>query len=548
MKAKKLVQGGLVLLLFITAVAPVCARVTVTHTGDTFFDGPYMQTKGTASLLVIPVDFPDEPSMTGATSQLNEIFFGGGGSALASVADYYSRSSYGELAITGQVQEWYRAKHDRSYYSNEGDQVFIEEILEAMMARGVDLSQYDSDGDGVLDGLCLVWTGQPKSDSSVWWPHSDTFYWNFQMGGVRIGSYSSLSFQHLTRGSAKQRNTALHETGHLLGLPDYYDRVPESGNSGGCLSADMMDQNQGDHNAFSKMLLGWVKPAVVTADTQITLRSISREASAAVIVPRGWDGNYLSEYFMIEYVTPDGNHRDISCPEGGAVRIWHISAATSKWTYDATSGMFMNDNSETKDKLIVIADPAHSWYQEGESLTADKTCLNGGETTGIAVQVQRITGDEAVLSVTYGRDGAASNQNSDSRQENSAMAGESSIPPQDSEDPQSQSRETESSEVQSEPPVDQVSTPEGATPASPAEETSHEPSPPQDVEGEGVGQGSTDGRDSTEPVWDKSENAEVEAGAAGAILITVVLVLLIWLIIRPKPKRKKRKGSKRHKR
>ena len=208
----------------------------------------------------------------------------------------------------------------------------------------------------------------------------------------------------------------------------------------------------------------------------------------------------------------------------------------------------MNDNSETKDKLIVIADPAHSWYQEGESLTADKTCLNGGETTGIAVQVQRITGDEAVLSVTYGRDGAASNQNSDSRQENSAMAGESSIPPRDSEDPQSQSRETESSEVQSEPPVDQVSTPEGATPASPAEETSHEPSPPQDVEGEGVGQGSTDGRDSTEPVWDKSENAEVEAGAAGAILITVVLVLLIWLIIRPKPKRKKRKGSKRHKR
>lgn len=90
--------------------------------------------------------------------------------------------------------------------------------------------------------------------------------------------------------------------------------------------------------------------------------------------------------------------------------------------------------------------------------------------------------------------------------------------------------------------VDQVSTPEGATPASPAEETSHEPSPPQDVEGEGVGQGSTDGRDSTEPVWDKSENAEVEAGAAGAILITVVLVLLIWLIIRPKPKRKRGKA------
>ncbi|MFQ9801328.1 MAG: immune inhibitor A domain-containing protein [Clostridia bacterium] len=134
-EGKKLVQGGLVLLLFITA-GRQCAQGLRSHTGDTFFDGPYMQTKGTASLLVIPVDFPDEPSMTGSTSQLNEISFGGGGSALASVADYYSRSSYGELAITGQVQEWYRAKHDRSYYSKEGDQVFIEEILEAMMARG----------------------------------------------------------------------------------------------------------------------------------------------------------------------------------------------------------------------------------------------------------------------------------------------------------------------------------------------------------------------------------------------------------------------------
>ncbi|MFQ9801330.1 MAG: hypothetical protein ACLR23_23220 [Clostridia bacterium] len=58
-----------------------------------------------------------------------------------------------------------------------------------------------------------------------------------------------------------------------------------------------------------------------------------------------------------------------------------------------------------------------------------------------------------------------------------------------------------------------------------------------------MGQGSTDGRDSTEPVWDKSENAEVEAGAAGAILITVVLVLLIWLTTRPKPKWKKRKKA-----
>ncbi len=546
-RAKKLVQGGLALLLWFTAVAPVWARITVTHTGDTFFDGPYMQTKGTASLLVIPVDFPDEPTMTGTTAQLNEIFFGGGGSALASVADYYSRSSYGELAITGQVQEWYRAKHDRSYYSSEGDQVLIQEILEAMLGRGVDLSQYDSDGDGVLDGVCLVWTGQPKSDSSVWWPHSDTFYWNFQVGGVRIGSYSSLSYRHLTMGSAKQRNTALHEIGHLLGLPDYYDRVPESGNSGGCLSPDMMDQNQGDHNAFSKMLLGWVRPTVVTADTRITLRSISREASAAVVVPQSWDGNYLSEYFMIEYVTPDGNHRDIACPEGGAVRIWHISAATSKWTYDATSGMFMNDNSETKDKLIVIADPSHSWYLEGESLAEDMTCLYGGEATGISIQVERITGEEAVLSVTYGTGEGTSNQSGDSRQVNSEMSGESSIPPGDSED--SQNRDAESSTAQSEPFVDSESTAEGAASAPPAEESGYESGLPQSGEGEkDADQESADGRDSAGPISDKPENAQVDAGAAGAILITVALLVLIWLIIRPRPKRKKRKGAKRRRR
>jgi len=57
----------------------------------------------------------------------------------------------------------------------------------------------------------------------------------------------------------------VHETGHMLGLEDYYSY---SGLENPCGGVDMMDLNVGDHDAYSKMVLGWVNPYVVDGSHQ----------------------------------------------------------------------------------------------------------------------------------------------------------------------------------------------------------------------------------------------------------------------------------------
>ena len=56
-------------------------------------------------------------------------------------------------------------------------------------------------------------------------------------------------------------STLIHETGHVLGLPDLYSYRRTSADAAersGCLTFDLMDNNTGDTNAFFKWMLGWV--------------------------------------------------------------------------------------------------------------------------------------------------------------------------------------------------------------------------------------------------------------------------------------------------
>ena len=79
-----------------------------------------------------------------------------------------------------------------------------------------------------------------------------------------------------------------------MGLTDYYI----DSYTGGTGATVMMDRNEGDEDCFSKMLLGWTKPQIVTESCYVTLASSSVTADAAVIAPTSWDGNFLSEYFF----------------------------------------------------------------------------------------------------------------------------------------------------------------------------------------------------------------------------------------------------------
>ena len=250
-----------------------------------------------------------------------------------SVRGYYQRASYSKLDIQTDVYGWYMAQKPRDQY--KGADELLREIL-ATYDSQVDFSVYDADNDGVLDAIHMLYISDKEDRSSMW--ISAVFSGpGFAADGVKI---PSVSFINLLHGSWELRDACeiiIHETGHFLGLPDYYDTA---GNlftlEGGMNSFDMMLNNAGDMNAFSKFMLGWMDNVqIVSSGEQVlTLRSVSEYGDMAIVYPQY--AGPLSDYFVVEYITRTGNNTKVTATDpftkdqAGGVRILRVSADEGK--------------------------------------------------------------------------------------------------------------------------------------------------------------------------------------------------------------------------
>jgi len=132
-------------------------------------------------------------------------------------------------------------------------------------------------------------------------------------------------------------HTYIHETGHFLGLSDYYSDASAYNPIG---KVDMMDANIVDHNSYSKMLLGWTKPYIVRGNKTIELGAMANENSFIVIPSDDTtitDGKFdpFGEYILIELYTNEGlNYKDSRVAlsdrplamNSKGVRIYHIDS------------------------------------------------------------------------------------------------------------------------------------------------------------------------------------------------------------------------------
>ncbi len=338
--------------------------------------------KGNVAVPVILVDFPDYPHTSEQnTLDVAEKFFGSGNPSLApyeSVNRYYSRSSYGALNITGDVYGWFTAPHPREYYKNFvdsngkriGDAELVREAVLWADSTGVDFSRYDNDNDGNIDGVIVKWTG-PRDDGSFWWPYTMLDWGTITtVDGKLVRSYIWSPYTASLYATDPQLTddiyrpiTDLHEMGHLLGLPDYYDTEPSSPPFGGLGGWDMMDGSWGDENAFSKSLLGWVDPVVVSGGSQTILLRPSGTYPDAVIIGPDLTNSTYGEYFLVEYREPgNGNDpvkagnptllsentaRDAFTTDG--LWIYHVNSALN-----SENSNFLYNNGNTPLKLLSI--------------------------------------------------------------------------------------------------------------------------------------------------------------------------------------------------
>lgn len=348
----------------------LAARVVPGARSKALPDGPkVLPAEGAPSVLTLLVSFSDMPGVTDPAVVEDRVFGDGepGAFPYESLTEFYRRASYDALEITGSVLGWYTTSYPREEVveTYAGRQNLIKEVINYYDDEGHDFSQYDNDGDGVIDYLAVVWTGAHGEWAEFWWGYQTSF-WNdnFTVDGVRIGTYS-WQWENYAWPGEFTPNVLIHETGHALGLPDYYDYDDNIGPRGGVGGLDQMDSNWGDHNAFSKWVLGWLEPEVYNQDLNDVGLSPSDEfPSAAVFMHGDPVSDPSDEYFIVQVRRRAGNDADY--PAQGLL-IWHVDARTDE------AGNWLYDNSYTDHKLLRLmeADGLEEIEQGGSADAGD---------------------------------------------------------------------------------------------------------------------------------------------------------------------------------
>lgn len=346
-----------------------------------------MPATGTVNLLVIPVTFSDfRISGTSATNRRNDIqkaFFGNASdTGWQSVKSFYETSSYGALTINGLVSNWYDSPYSSSTFASlQGSGTYAsnydptwtmlnDAVSWYKSTTGNNLSSYDTDNDGYIDAVYLIYNNPNASNrvyssagQDVYWAYT---YWNYNNWGLNnlsspVGmtyAWSSYDFMYEGYGSSLvDAHTYIHEMGHVFGLDDYYSYT--NGDWGAAGGVDMMDYNIVDHNAYSKYLLGWTNPYVLdNSQNQTTITLNPFESSGDfILVNNGWNGSAYDEYLAIEFYTPTGlNQKDSSAPYPGnglqgftipGVKVYHVDSRLGRYSYSTNAFLGFTDTVNT---------------------------------------------------------------------------------------------------------------------------------------------------------------------------------------------------------
>ena len=150
-----------------------------------------------------------------------------------SARDYFYDNSMGvfepQFDVVGPVQVNYSSTTPQGY-NNCGD-IFVSAIDK--LDSSVDFSQYDGDGDGIVDMIYFIVAGYTANfsgnNSGYLWPHQFyMYYYTYdQYDGVYLGRYSCsgeiYGWEYYGYTDPDGIGTIVHEFTHALGIMDLYD-------------------------------------------------------------------------------------------------------------------------------------------------------------------------------------------------------------------------------------------------------------------------------------------------------------------------------------
>lgn len=244
-----------------------------------------------------------------------------------SARDYFLLVSNNKLDYTNVVVGPVKLSRKQQFYVNNS---LVPEAMQLAVDTGIDLQQFDSVGDNVIDAVNFLYAGQSRYEEELW-PHNATM--PMQFGNMRTHFYLLTGLGRFP--SDLTIGTFCHENGHLLcRFPDMYDYGNRDGDgfeSAGigayCLMGAGNHLNNGRTPApicgYLRELVGWTdvvdlsQPGVKTA----------RHGDYGNVMKFPTDK--LNEYFIVENRTKMG--LDQHLPASG-LAVYHCDTqGSNEW-------------------------------------------------------------------------------------------------------------------------------------------------------------------------------------------------------------------------
>lgn len=331
------------------------------------------------------------------------------GSNITSVQSFYSQSSFGKgtfdvvvlpcwityegtgkdfqknasgqagVSMSTYVRNWYLSEYEKENHGQLGKDWQYK------------WSDFDTDYDGYIDLIWQVYAyNYSETDTSFWWAYVTYTGNKADLRNPTIMTLAWASTKFMDSYNGYDPHTFIHETGHTLGINDFYDYQNTWKPMG---SIDYMDQNLGDHSAYTKFAYGWINPYILKESdltggktAEITLRAGTTSGDALVLASPNYNGTAFDEYFMVELMGPYGlaerdylsGYSNVTGYTKPGLRITHIDARMFQNDHDTyvtdPNELGRNGGEErvcnTYGGRVGPKTDSDFWCEEDESLTA----------------------------------------------------------------------------------------------------------------------------------------------------------------------------------
>lgn len=324
--------------------------------------------------VVIIVNFKDEAMQpTSTLEKFDELFNSENctvnqlyGVNFGSAAQYFADQSNGAYRPIFDVFGPYTLSRNMEYYGHDisntdRDEHAADAVAEACIGLNsqIDFTQYDSDNDGKVDFVYVVYAGEGQASggpANTIWPHN----WSLDaaryygkctytasqcnLDGKQISNYAMSG--ELMWDDFAGIGTLCHEFGHVMGLPDLYDTQYSTNYKNALTPNDWDVMDLGSYNGnghcppnydpWEKYFFGWLKPVNYGSNPHLLTLNANGTENYNVLQITSANGLQDYDYSNWAYYIENRQRQGWDTYLGAhGMLVWKVKFDASKWTSNA---------------------------------------------------------------------------------------------------------------------------------------------------------------------------------------------------------------------